>query len=109
MRVRGACGDVFVRLRETDDGVPSAEFEGEKGPAEVVPVDYEGGVADEADEFGDGEEGDRGRVLDEHVLCGERAVAEGVVEGEGLLEDFEGAEKEEEDAVGGLEVTWRGS
>ena len=34
------------------------------------------------------------------------AVAEGVVESEGLPEDFEGGEEEEEDAVAGLEVTW---
>ena len=39
----------------------------EDGVAVVVPVDDELGAADAADEPGDGERRDRGRVLDQHV------------------------------------------
>lgn len=48
---------------------------GENGPAVVVPVDYEMGVAEEADDEGDGKSWDGWRILDEKPSRGLGFVA----------------------------------
>ena len=45
----------FVEFRDTDEGVGRPACAGEDGPAIVVPVDYEMGIAEEADDEGDEE------------------------------------------------------
>ena len=107
------CGELGEELLvpggDGDEGVGGAELEGKDGVAEVVPVDDEVGVAEEGHYGGDGEGGDGGGVLHEHVAGGRRGVAEGEVERPGLEEGFEGSEDGEEELGAGAEEVGEGA
>lgn len=68
-----------------------------------MPVDDELGVAEEAYDGCDGEGGDGRWVLNQHVARWFGGVAEGAVEGPGLVKGFEGGEDGEEEFRAGAE------